>query len=79
MAQNEIKNFSMPYIFWQTVSISLQNSECSNWENHVLVEFLPSFSSAILWLKCYFMTETQVLMSFSDLSGVVYLGIISWK
>ena len=38
-------------IFKQTVSLFLQKFECPKWENHVLVEFLPSLSSVVLWLK----------------------------
>ena len=33
------------------VSFILRNFECFKWENHIFVEFLPSSSSVILWVK----------------------------
>ena len=38
----------------------LQNFECSKWENHVLVEFLLSFSNVVLWLKCKYSWEFPI-------------------
>ena len=65
------------YISWggllleTMVSFILRNFECFKWENHVFVEFLPSSSSVILWVK-------HKLMQF-PIFLVLFLATISWK
>ena len=53
------------------VSFILRNFECFKWENHIFVEFLPSSSSVILWVK-------HKLMQF-PIFLVLFLRTISWK
>ena len=37
--------------YFLTVSLFLQNFKCSKWENHIILEFQPSFSNVTSWLK----------------------------
>ena len=53
------------------VSFILRNFECFKWKNHIFVEFLPSSSSVILWVK-------HKLMQF-PIFLVLFLRTISWK
>ena len=43
----------------------VRNFECFKWENQIFVEFLPSFSSVILWVKYKLMTVSDFSDSFS--------------
>ena len=53
------------------VSFILKNFECFKWENHIFVEYLPSSSGVILWVK-------HKLMQF-PIFLVLFLWTISWK